>query len=404
MVLQRLPRLATAYLLSLLTCVCVPQQVCRAQPALLPPAQAAQATLPPSASLQPPALPAALTPAPSQPVIADDGYWIISARDCQGQLGPSQCSHFGVWRYDVRGQGRTASLKEFYASLQPQVPVCLMMHGSFVDIDTACRDSLQTNTWLRSGRPGAPLHVVFFTWPSDDTPRVWLPIDVAVLGRRAGRYGFYVAELISMIPDEHPICLVGHSHGARMTVSTLHVLGGGQVDGVQFGGGPYNKHRIRTVLAAAAFDHNWLNPGEMYDRAVYRPEGVLNLVNRRDLALGFYPLHRPLATSAAAARAGFTRGDRQEIGAMSRKIIDFDITARVRAGHIWPHYYGDPDLARAISPYVFFVDPPATTTASTTAARSAVGREIPPALGRKPFGPLESLRSTKWELTSREQQ
>ncbi len=330
------------------------------------------------------------TPRLVPPAACDDGYWIVSARDCDPDVTTSQCRNFKLWRYDARGRGRPATLAEFYASLTPGVPVCFMMHGSFVDWETVREDSRLTNQWLRSPCPGQPLHVVCFTWPSDDTPKLWLPIDVAILGRRAGRHALYVAELISMIPDDHPICLLGHSHGARMTVSTLHVLGGGTVDGVAFAGGPYHRHRLRAVLAAGAFDHHWLNPGQRYERAVHRPEGILNLLNRRDMALGFYPLHRPLTTVAAVARSGFTRGDRQEIGPASRKIIDLDVTDQVRAGHIWPHYYGDRSIAQRIAPYIFFEDPQTPAVARTTPA-TELGTPLTPVN-------LESHRSSKWEL------
>lgn len=326
-----------------------------------------------------PALP--MLPAPN-----DEGYWIVSARECAGELGPSQCKNLKIWKSDATGTGRTVSLDEFLRGLTPRVPLCLMIHGSFVDWETIHRDSRHTNDWLRSAVPGGALQVVFFTWPSDDTPRVWLPADVSLLGRRAARYGFYLAELISLIPDDRPICLVGHSHGGRMVVSTMHLLAGGRVDGVAFGGGPYHRHRIRAVLAAAAFDHDWLNPGRLYERAVERPEGILNLVNRRDLALGLYPLHRPLLTSAAVARSGFTRGDRQEIGVSAGKIIDYDITERVRAGHIWPHYYGDRGLARVIAPYVFFLD---------TEPRDQMARQ-PRAVQPSSLLQVESHRDSKW--------
>lgn len=327
----------------------------------------ALASLPLCAQVQP-ANPYSLPPAPATTCPCDDGgYWIISARHLDGELGCSRCQHFAVWRYSCDGQGRVATISEFLASLSPQLPVCFMMHGSFVDWETVRQDSWQTNRWLRSGAPHMPVHVVFFTWPSDDTPRIWLPIDVHILGRRAARHGFYVAELISMIPNDHPISLVGHSHGARMVASTLHVLGGGQVENVAFQGGPYQQHRLRAVFAAAAFDHNWLNPGQIYDHAIHRPEGILNLMNRRDLALGFYPLHRPLTTTAAAARSGFTDRDRARIGGLHEKIVDYDITPRVRRGHIWPHYYSDSGIAQVIAPYALFADRPAMISATEPA-------------------------------------
>ncbi len=318
----------------------------------------------------------------------DHGYWIINARDSQGRLGRSQAHSFHVWRFEGDGQGRCASLEEFYGSLTPSAPVCFMAHGSFVTWDDVREDSRLTNQWLRSPAPQAPLHVVFFHWPSDDTPMLLLPVDVTILGRRAGRYGFYVAEMISQIPEEHPISLIGHSHGARMVVATLHVLGGGEIDDVAFGGGPYHRHRIRAVLAAAAFDHDWLNPGELYDRAIQRPEAILNLVNRRDRALGFYPLHRPL-TLAAAARSGFTAGDRQSIGPQNRKLVDYDVTERVGTGHVWPTYYTNAGIAQSISPYVFFHDQPVIATA----------RGSSHVLANHPARRMESHRASKWELT-----
>ncbi len=326
---------------------------------------------------------------PALPVPAiDHGYWIISAREADGNLGRSQLARFRVWRFDAGGRGRLTTIDEFYGSLIPGAPVCFMAHGSFVDWESVRDDSRMTNHWLRSPAPQAPLHVVFFHWPSDDTPMLLLPVDVTILGRRASRYGFYVAEMISMIPDDHPISLIGHSHGARLVVSTLHVLGGGRVDDVAFAGGPYHRHRVRAVLAAAAFDHDWLNPGELYDRAVQRPEAILNLVNRRDRALGFYPLHRPL-TLAAAARSGFTPGDRQSIGPQSQKLVDYDVTERVGTGHVWPTYYTNAGIAQSIAPYVLFHDQPAL---AATRAPSEV-------LANHPARRMESHRASKWELT-----
>lgn len=291
----------------------------------------------------------------SQSSVDDRGYWVVSSRDLEGELARGQRHCYQVFSCDAGGRRCASSVDALVQSLSPGVPVCFVMHGSFVDWETVWQDARETNAWLRAPLPGHPLHVVFFTWPSDDTPKLIFPIDVAILGRRSARHSLYVAELISLIPNDHPICLVGHSHGARMAVSTLHVLGGGRVDDVAFGGGPFHQHRIRAVLAAGAFDHDWLNPGERYEQAIQRPELILNLRNRRDIALRFYPLHRPL-TAAAAGRAGFSEGDRQQIGPQSQKLVDLDITPFIRLGHIWPHYYAEPRLAQTIAPQVFFLD------------------------------------------------
>lgn len=298
-----------------------------------------------------------LPAATSEPVVRTVGpdYWVVSSRRCREQLETCQNCNFDVFHFDCEGHGATSSLDELSASLVPATPVCFMIHGSFVEWESVCQDSKVTNTWLRNACPERPLHVVFYTWPSDDAPAVTFPMDVMQLGRRAERNALYVSELVSRVPDSHPICLLGHSHGARMTLATLHALGGGEVDGVVFGGGQYHQHRIRAVLAAAAIDHQWLSNGSRYDRAVLRAESIVNLQSRKDLALKFYPLHRPFCTQALA-RTGFTEHVRREIGPHSTKLADFDVTPLVGYGHVWPHYYRQPCIAQAISTSVFFPD------------------------------------------------
>ncbi len=289
------------------------------------------------------------------PVLIQPDYWIISSRRCRECLDCRQQCQFDVWQFDCHGRGVARRLEDFYASLVPSTPVCFMMHGSFVEWESVLKDSVETNAWLRNACPGRPLHVIFYTWPSDEAPALRFSMDVLQLGRRAELNGLYVADLVSRVPDMHPICLLGHSHGARMTLSTLHALGGGEIDGTTFAGGAYHQHRIRAVLAAAAIDHHWLNQGARYERAVWRAESIVNLQSRKDLALKFYPLHRPFCTQALA-RTGFTDHVRREIGPHSCKLADFDVTPFVGYGHIWEYYYRQPYIAQAITTSVFFPD------------------------------------------------
>jgi hypothetical protein len=142
-----------------------------------------------------------------------------------------------------------------------------------------------------------------------------------------------------------------------MAVATLHLLAGGNIDGIACPCGPYPQHRIRAVLAAAAFDHDWLNPEERYDRAVCLPECVLNLQNRHDLALAFYPLQRPGA-ARSLARTGFTAADRRELAEWSGKLLNVDVTDQVGRHHQWANYLDEPAIARTIAPYVFFTEAP----------------------------------------------
>jgi len=298
-----------------------------------------------------------LPPAPDRAPAAACDDWIVSVRHCPEKRSGCESCDFAVSRLDSCGRDLPSSVPELLAGLQPGAPVCFVLHGSFVSWEQVCAESRQAQGWLRQACPGHPLNIVFFTWASDQTKKVLLPVDIMVLGRRADRHGFDIAQLIGQIPDEHPICLIGHSHGARMAAATLQLLAGGGIQGVGCPVGTYQQHRIRVVLAAAAFDHTWFKPGECFDRAVYRAEGILNLQNRHDAALAFYPLHRPSA-GRALARTGLTSRDRHTLGAWSAKLIDLDVTERVGHRHVWTAYLDQPSIAQQIAPYVFFNDAP----------------------------------------------
>jgi esterase/lipase superfamily enzyme len=109
--------------------------------------------------------------------------------------------------------------------------------------------------WIRVARPGQPLNIVYLTWPSDGAFTGLFQYDILMLGRRSAFNGFYLAQFISTLPKETPICLIGHSHGARMVSSAMHLLGGGTVQGYRFCKPGDCSHRIRVVLLAAAIDH-----------------------------------------------------------------------------------------------------------------------------------------------------
>ncbi|MGV2337921.1 MAG UNVERIFIED_CONTAM: hypothetical protein LVR18_28845 [Planctomycetaceae bacterium] len=78
---------------------------------------------------------------------------------------------------------RAASLGELLASLTPGIPVCIMVHGSFMDSPSVVPESAKTWQWLRHGAGGRPFQMVYFRWPSWKLPTALINIDIAVLGR-----------------------------------------------------------------------------------------------------------------------------------------------------------------------------------------------------------------------------
>jgi hypothetical protein len=281
-------------------------------------------------------------------------YWIVSSRCAAQDLHDFGQGHLQYYERTADGRLVGSSPAAMAGGFIPGAPVMVFLHGAYVSWEDNCVQSDETWRWIRRACPNRQLNVVFFTWPSDrSVPTLLIPCELNRRARQAETNAFYVACVLSQIPDSSPVCLVGHSYGARMAVATLHLAAGGSVQGKRFSGSVGCK-RIRAVLAAGAFDHNWINDGGCYCYALRRAECILNLVNRHDIALKGYPLLRPFARRAIGA-SGVTWLDRRHQTHTDR-IRNVDVTGLVGHGHFWPNYYECIECAGFLVPWVYFPD------------------------------------------------
>ena len=297
---------------------------------------------------------------------SESGFWFLNTRHSP-QSFDHNCPRFcpDMMRFEHCQGFRRSSFQELCAALEPGVPVCIMVHGSFVDTPSFCRESQYTWRWLRGAAMGQPMQMIYFHWPSYRALTPLVAFDVNQLGRRGARNGYYLAELVHHLPPECPVCLIGHSHGARVISAGLHLLAGGAVQGIRHPCARANGRQIRTVLTGAAIDHDWFNPGQRYDRALCSTECLLNMTNRCDPALRIYPLRLPLLVSRPLGLIGLTRVDRRRLGVRGEKVLDYDVSAAIGVSHLWPHYFRNPRLAMLIRNYVYFPDQiPAMAAAS----------------------------------------
>lgn len=300
-------------------------------------------------------------------------FWIVSSRSCPLGTKVLQGAAFDYLKYDQEGTPTWGDEKQFHASLIKGAPICVSVHGSFVDWDDVATDGFETARWLRKGAPGRPLNVVLFSWKSTGPFTVatmplmisaFPQIDTQLLGRRSSFIGLYLGRMVADLPPEYSVSLFGHSHGCRTVSSALHVLAGGQVQGYVLAERPKHKRRMRAIFAAAAIDHHWLNPDQRFGRATEAAEKVVNLRNHRDTVLRIYPLRHPLS-NRALANVGFTAQDRMVMGSRSDRVTEFDVSGVVGANHGWPSYYARPEIARTVAEHVYFLPPKSGTKSSS---------------------------------------
>lgn len=282
-------------------------------------------------------------------------YWVVSSR-CDVQH--KRYLHLDDGELDVcqrtpDGRLCPTNMASLQSQIIPGVPVLICIHGVFVRWEDECLESHQAYQWIRNACPHLPLQVIFFTWPSDGMITGLIAVDVNIRGKQAEFNSLHVARLIHGIPESCPVSFIGHSLGCRTILSTLHLAGGGEVQGFSCPGGLGANRRFRAVIAAAAVDHNWLNPRDRYGCALPRTECIVNLQNRQDLPLAFYPLYRPFA-GRALARSGLTRRDTRKLGPQSEKFINLDVTETQGHNHLWPGYFQVPEIATAIAPVIYY--------------------------------------------------
>lgn len=300
---------------------------------------------------------------PAEPVPAVTGrvgiseshsrYWIVSTEDSPQSFDdslPRFCARVQCRHSD--GSGHGSSLEDLRNSLQPGIPLVVMVHGSFMDSPSVGPESLRTWKWLQHAAGGRPFEFIYFRWPSYRSPSLLINIDVAVLGRRASRNGFYLAGLIKAVPEATPVGLIGHSHGTRVIASALHLMAGGRVEEIGCPELCCSHRHIRTVFTASAIDHDWLGKGERFERALCSTEALLNLQNPRDPALIIYPLRR-IGSRRALGHTGFTEKDLQQLGPQAVKVRDVNVGSTVGCQHMWPEWVEHPAVAHQAAPWLF---------------------------------------------------
>ncbi len=283
-------------------------------------------------------------------------YWIVSSRKLdQNDMLAGLSKRLEYFQSSGNNQLQQVNRQSYLQSINPDIPICIIIHGSFTTWQSIKTNSSQIVKWLSAAAPSRPMQYIFYTWPSETKIPLVPRIQVLRLGRKASINGFYLAQHICELPGASQMTLICHSHGARIASSALHLLGNGVVEGMRYATVRDNKRPIRAVFLAAAIDHHWLNPGKRFNRAIHRADAILVLVNKDDWALSLYPFRR-IFSNRALSKTGFTSRDKNELGYLTHKLYELDVTEQISRGHFLIKYVENRSIACSIAPFVNYVD------------------------------------------------
>jgi hypothetical protein len=308
-------------------------------------------------------------------------FWIVSTRDCPQAMGTDPWPCLKVRRFDAQGELVEVDPSVLLAQT-PGRTVLIQVQGSLTTPDVALGGLLWTRSWLERNRALPPDSVVIaFDWPSQRVYRNDIR-DINEKGRLAYVAAYHLARFVQGFPPGSRIGLLGQSYGGRVVTSALHLLGGGVLDSQSHDpevGLPTSRAElhIRAIILAAASDRTWLDPGARLDRALYGCEALLNLYNRKDVALHLYPLLIRSNHHRALGRVGLSNRDLARLGPLVARYSEHDVHDILGDEHTLLDAVANPEIARRMAPYLWAPDPGPSQALAAGRSRRRIERAGP---------------------------
>lgn len=298
-------------------------------------------------------------PSFQKPTSSANQLWLIDSRAAPSEH--ASVHHAGRLTYWHRGPTRwhTANLEQLLQTDDPDVITLIYVHENRVSRSESFQRADVVFSSLRQQVPDScSFRMLAFSWPSDRIGILPRP-DARIKARRSEAHGLYLAWVADKIQPDVPVGMFGMSYGARVITAALHHLGNGSIEGRRLPiAAPANRAPIRIVIAAAAIDADWLQPGQRHGCALSQVDNALVLFNPRDRVLKRYPrvfVRNRLFVGIRLSR----RGGSQALGyagpaAMqscwggSSRLTPCNVSDQVGGSHSWKDYAGSPAMMRRI--------------------------------------------------------
>ncbi|MCG8448488.1 MAG: hypothetical protein MI725_02775 [Pirellulales bacterium] len=280
-------------------------------------------------------------PQPPQSITQVDEIVLVSTRavgtTCDSQkLGQGlRCDR---WEIDATGRPawKMIDWRELLLPSQPDRPTVIYVHGNRVATGRDRTEGLKVYHSLKKhGPPHGPIRFIIWSWPSTPIPR---PVkDFRVKAAFTHPVAWQFAWFLDQMPADTHLSLVGYSYGTRVVSGAMHLLEGGRLGELKLHSPP-DKERapIRAALIAAAFDADWIQPGNYYGRTLHHLECLVLTTNKQDPAMRFYHLSNGHGRVHALGRTGIEKP--RLLGTSARRIKQVDFTDRVGRNHALAEY------------------------------------------------------------------
>lgn len=267
-----------------------------------------------------------------------DEYWEISSRALPN-LEPCTTISPVVFRVSTWDGccWNASDTGQFQASFadRPTMRTVLYSHGNWMTYENSHARAAYVYSRV-SQRANEPIRFIAYTWPSQRTGR---PVrDVYEKADRSNTDTFYFAHLLSSLPEESPLGIIGFSFGGRVVCGGLHMVSGGRLEGRN---SPVwtAPRQVRLGLIAPAFDRTWLVANHAYGEAIENVERVVNIYNSRDPVLRRFRFLDRVSAPIAAGFTGLADPRATEPLRSDERIRQFDCCEAVGSSHDEMTYY-----------------------------------------------------------------
>lgn len=284
------------------------------------------------------------------PTAAADEVWLISTRaigtscDTRAMAGGLSCQCL-IPQSQGRAEWKPVDWRLLLASPGDR-PTVVYVHGNRVGSGEDQFDGMGVYRSLRANRRHqGPIRFIIWSWPSDRIPR---PIkDYLVKAQRTNPAAWQLAWLLDKLPIDNEISLVGYSYGTRVVSGAAQLLAGGQLGALAL---PERMHPhrppVQAALIAAAFDADWVQPGQFYGESLTQFRRLILATNQHDPAMRFYHLSNGRGRMHALGKAGIHQPE--ALGRATRRIRLVDFSSEVGRSHALYDYLNANDKMRVV--------------------------------------------------------